>query len=146
MRAILLLALLGATAPALAMQALDDASLGQVSGRDGISLAASLSVTASRVDFSSLKISGLAASLGVADFQPLTLDIEGNQLVIELATPTGANLTAFLANTPRVNLSASNINIGGTRSSASATPTGGYNLGSSNITGLSFNYLRLSTQ
>ena len=51
----------------------------------------------------------------------------------------------FYANAPRTNVVIGNLNAGGTRPGANQIPTGGYNFGRSEIKGLSFNYLKVSS-
>ena len=49
-----------------------------------------------------------------------------------------ANAADFYANAPRTSLVIENLNIGGTRPGYGQVPTGGYNMGRNEISGLSF--------
>ncbi|MCJ8170024.1 DUF6160 family protein [Atopomonas sediminilitoris] len=94
-------------------------------------------------------------ALGYGKSQPLLFDVTSNgQFVLELPNPvagisnsTTRNQVAadFYANAPRTNILIDNLNFGGTRASATAVPTGGYNFGRNEISGLSFNYLKVSS-
>lgn len=94
-------------------------------------------------------------ALGYGKSQPLRLRSSANgQFVLELQNPTASGTTTaqrqalasdFYANAPRTNLVFENLNVGGVRSSATALPTGGYNFGRNEISGLSFNYLKVSS-
>lgn len=103
-------------------------------------------------------------SLGYGKTQPLLFDVTSNgQFVLELSNPVrdpnnpSANLTTlsgvgktraddFYANAPRTNIVIGNLNFGGTRAGAGQVPTGGYNFGQSEIRGLSFNYLKVTSR
>jgi hypothetical protein len=107
-------------------------------------------------------------SLGYGKTQPLLLDVISNgQFVLELSNPVlaaGVNPLApgagavdtrsgvgktraedFYANAPRTNIVVDNLNFGGTRPGAGQVPTGGYDFGSNEIRGLSFNYLKATS-
>lgn len=94
-------------------------------------------------------------ALGYGKSQPLRLRSSADgQFVLELQNPTASGTTTaqrqalasdFYANAPRTNLVFENLNVGGVRSSATALPTGGYNFGRNEISGLSFNYLKVSS-
>lgn len=102
-------------------------------------------------------------SLGYGKTQPLLFDVLSNgQFVLELPNPVRdpnnptANVDTttgigkqraddFYANAPRTNVVIGNLNAGGTRPGANQIPTGGYNFGRSEIKGLSFNYLKVSS-
>ena len=94
-------------------------------------------------------------ALGYGKSQPLRLRSSADgQFVLELQNPTMGATTAaqrqalasdFYANAPRTNLVFENLTVGGTRSSPTAIPTGGYNFGRNEISGLSFNYLKVSS-
>lgn len=94
-------------------------------------------------------------ALGYGKSQPLRLRSSADgQFVLELRNPTAGGTTAaqrqaladdFYANAPRTNLVFDNLNVGGVRSSPTALPTGGYNFGRNEISGLSFNYLKVSS-
>jgi len=94
-------------------------------------------------------------ALGYGKSQPLRLRSSADgQFVLELQNPTTGATTAaqrqalasdFYANAPRTNLVFENLTVGGTRSSPTAIPTGGYNFGRNEISGLSFNYLKVSS-
>ncbi|MDN5517446.1 MAG: hypothetical protein L0G82_19595 [Pseudomonas sp.] len=94
-------------------------------------------------------------ALGYGKSQPLRLRSSADgQFVMELQNPTSGATTAaqrqalasdFYANAPRTNLVFENLTVGGTRSSPTAVPTGGYNFGRSEISGLSCNYLKVSS-
>jgi hypothetical protein len=94
-------------------------------------------------------------ALGYGKSQPLRLRSSADgQFVLELQNPTTGATTAaqrqalasdFYANAPRTSLVFENLTVGGTRSSPTAIPTGGYNFGRNEISGLSFNYLKVSS-
>lgn len=94
--------------------------------------------------------------LGYGKSQPLLFDVTSNgQFVLELPNPVAAGTTQaqrnalaadFYANAPRTNLVIGNLNFGGTRPGYGQTPTGGYNFGQSEIRGLSFNYLKVTSR
>jgi hypothetical protein len=94
-------------------------------------------------------------ALGYGKSQPLRLRSSADgQFVLELQNPAAAGATPadrqalasdFYANAPRTNLVFENLSVGGTRSSPTAIPTGGYNFGRNEISGLSFNYLKVSS-
>lgn len=63
----------------------------------------------------------------------------------ELPKLTLANAADFYANAPRTSLVIENLNIGGTRPGYGQVPTGGYNMGRNEISGLSFNYLKVTS-
>ena len=94
-------------------------------------------------------------ALGYGKTQPLRLRSSADgQFVLELQNPTASGTTQaqrqaladdFYANAPRTNLVFENLNVGGVRSSTTALPTGGYNFGRNEISGLSFNYLKVSS-
>lgn len=94
-------------------------------------------------------------ALGYGKSQPLRLRSSADgQFVLELQNPTFAGTTAaerqalaadFYANAPRTSLVFENLTVGGTRGSPSAIPSGGYNFGRNEISGLSFNYLKVSS-
>lgn len=94
-------------------------------------------------------------ALGYGKTQPLLLDVTSNgQFVLELPNPLAGATTAaernsrasdFYANAPRTNVVVDNLNFGGTRPSAGVAPSGGYNFGSNEIRGLSFNYLKATS-
>ncbi len=94
-------------------------------------------------------------ALGYGKSQPLRLRSSADgQFVLELQNPTAAGTSAaqrqalgtdFYGNAPRTNLVFENLTVGGTRSSPTAIPTGGYNFGRNEISGLSFNYLKVSS-
>lgn len=107
-------------------------------------------------------------SFGYGKYQPLLLDVTSNgQFVLELPDPvlaagvnplspgagavdtrSGVGKTRaddFYANAPRTNIVIDNLNFGGTRPGAGQVPTGGYNFGRSEISGMSFNYLKVTS-
>ncbi len=94
-------------------------------------------------------------ALGYGKSQPLLFDVTSNgQFVLELPNPVAGVTNAttrnqiaadFYANAPRTNILIDNLNFGGTRSSPTAVPTGGYNFGRNEISGMSFNYLKVSS-
>lgn len=107
-------------------------------------------------------------SLGYGKTQPLLLNVtSAGQFVLELPNPVlaagvnplspgagavntqngvgQARATDFYANAPRTNIVINNLNAGGTRAGAGQVPTGGYNFGSNEIRGLSFNYLKVTS-
>lgn len=53
--------------------------------------------------------------------------------------------TDFYNNAPSTNVRIDNINVGGSRATQYAAPTGGLNLGSSEITGMRFHYLQVKS-
>lgn len=103
-------------------------------------------------------------SLGYGKSQPLLFDVSSNgQFVLELSNPVldplnpAANVDTrsgigktraddFYANAPRSNIVIGNLNFGGTRPGAGQVPTGGYNFGQSEIRGMSFNYLKVTSR
>lgn len=87
-----------------------------------------------------------SVALGYGKSQPLLLSVtaDGN-FTFELPMLTAANAADFYANAPRTSLVIDNLNIGGTRASYGAVPTGGVNLGRSELSGLSFNYLKVTS-
>jgi hypothetical protein len=103
-------------------------------------------------------------SLGYGKTQPLLFDVSSNgQFVLELSNPVldPLNPTAnvdtrsgvgksrvddFYANAPRTTIFLGNLNFGGTRPGAGQVPSGGYNFGQSEIRGLSFNYLKVTSR
>jgi hypothetical protein len=107
-------------------------------------------------------------SLGYGKTQPLLLDVtSAGQFVLELSNPVlaaGVNPLSpgagavntqsgvgkaraedFYANAPRTNIVIENLNAGGTRPGPGLVPSGGYNFGSNEIRGLSFNYLKATS-
>ena len=111
-------------------------------------------------------------SLGYGKSQPLLLDVTSDgQFDLELPNPlTGATSAAernsratdFYANAPRTNIVIDNLNFGGTRvagpvpsagtvsgtgvyTAGPSPTTGGYNFGRNEISGMSFNYLKVTS-
>lgn len=107
-------------------------------------------------------------SLGYGKTQPLLLNVtSAGQFVLELPNPvlaagvnplnpgagevntlSGVGRTRaeeFYANAPRTNIVIENLNAGGTRPGPGQVPTGGYNFGRNEISGLSFNYLKVTS-
>ncbi|MCO2295557.1 hypothetical protein FA369_24625 [Pseudomonas aeruginosa] len=87
-----------------------------------------------------------SAALGYGKSQPLLFSVtaDGN-FTFELPKLTLANAADFYANAPRTSLVIENLNIGGTRPGYGQVPTGGYNMGRNEISGLSFNYLKVTS-
>lgn len=87
-----------------------------------------------------------SVALGYGKSQPLLFSItaDGN-FTFELPKLTLANAADFYANAPRTSLVIENLNIGGTRPGYGQVPTGGYNMGRNEISGLSFNYLKVTS-
>lgn len=102
--------------------------------------------------------------LGYGKTQPVLFDVTSDgQFVLELPNPvrdpakptlavdttTGVGLSKandFYANAPRINLSVSNFTSGGTRSTPTSVAIDGFNFGQNKITGLGFNYLKVSSR
>lgn len=113
-----------------------------------------------------LQLSQINASvgLGYGKSQPILFDVSSDgQFVLELPNPvrdtaspavpvnttTGAGLTRandFYANAPRIHFSVGNFTLGGTRATTTSVPTGGYNMGLSQLTGMGFNYLKVTSR
>ncbi|MBG6491448.1 hypothetical protein I5I57_30145 [Pseudomonas aeruginosa] len=87
-----------------------------------------------------------SVALGYGKSQPLLFSVtaDGN-FTFELPKLTLANAADFYANAPRTSLVIENLNIGGTRPGYGQVPTGGYNMGRNEISGLSFNYLKVTS-
>ncbi|HBO1632890.1 TPA: hypothetical protein SL518_005013 [Pseudomonas aeruginosa] len=87
-----------------------------------------------------------SVALGYGKSQPLLFSVtaDGN-FTFELPKLTLANTADFYANAPRTSLVIENLNIGGTRPGYGQVPTGGYNMGRNEISGLSFNYLKVTS-
>lgn len=87
-----------------------------------------------------------SVALGYGKSQPLLFSVtaDGN-FTFELPKLTLANAADFYANAPRTSLVIENLNIGGTRPGCGQVPTGGYNMGRNEISGLSFNYLKVTS-
>ncbi|RPZ30133.1 hypothetical protein IPC563_17235 [Pseudomonas aeruginosa] len=87
-----------------------------------------------------------SVALGYGKLQPLLFSVtaDGN-FTFELPKLTLANTADFYANAPRTSLVIENLNIGGTRPGYGQVPTGGYNMGRNEISGLSFNYLKVTS-
>ncbi|HBN9636769.1 hypothetical protein APA73_17725 [Pseudomonas aeruginosa] len=87
-----------------------------------------------------------SVALGYGKSQPLLFSVtaDGN-FTFELPKLTLANAADFYANAPRTSLVIENLNIGGTRPGYGKVPTGGYNMGRNEISGLSFNYLKVTS-
>lgn len=100
-------------------------------------------------------------AFGYGKTQPLLFNVSSDgQFVLELPNPvasagTGTDpaavtarnalATDFYANAPRTNLIIDNLNAGGTRPGPGQVPTGGYNFGTNTLSGLSFNYLKVTS-
>lgn len=113
-----------------------------------------------------LQLTNINASIGLGygKTQPVLFDATNEgQFVLELPNPvrdpanptvavntnTGVGLSKandFYANAPRINLNVSNFTAGGTRSTPTAVPINGYNFGQNSITGLGFNYLKVTSR
>ncbi len=113
-----------------------------------------------------LQFTNINASIGLGygKTQPVLFDVTSDgQFVLELPNPvrdpanptvavnttTGVGLSKandFYANAPRINLNVSNFTSGGTRSTPTSLPTNGYNFGQNSITGLGFNYLKVTSR
>ncbi|AVR69865.1 MULTISPECIES: hypothetical protein [Pseudomonas aeruginosa group] len=87
-----------------------------------------------------------SVALGYGKSQPLLFSVtaDGN-FTFELPQLTLANAADFYANAPRTSLVIENLNIGGTRPGYGQVPTGGYDMGRNEISGLSFNYLKVTS-
>ncbi|MBH9342322.1 hypothetical protein I5K76_11000 [Pseudomonas aeruginosa] len=87
-----------------------------------------------------------SVALGYGKSQPLLFSVtaDGN-FTFELPKLTLANAADFYANAPRTSLVIENLNIGGTRPGYGQVPTGGYDMGRNEISGLSFNYLKVTS-
>lgn len=87
-----------------------------------------------------------SVALGYGKSQPLLFSVtaDGN-FTFELPKLTLANAADFYANAPRISLVIENLNIGGTRPGYGQVPTGGYNMGRNEISGLSFNCLKVTS-
>ncbi|MBG4801715.1 hypothetical protein I5F86_23340 [Pseudomonas aeruginosa] len=87
-----------------------------------------------------------SVALGYGKSQPLLFSVtaDGN-FTFELPKLTLAHAADFYANAPRTSLVIENLNIGGTRPGYGQVPTGGYNMGRNEISGLSFNYLKVTS-
>ncbi|HCL3838099.1 hypothetical protein [Pseudomonas aeruginosa] len=87
-----------------------------------------------------------SVALGYGKSQPLLFSVtaDGN-FTFELPKLTLANAADLYANAPRTSLVIENLNIGGTRPGYGQVPTGGYNMGRNEISGLSFNYLKVTS-
>jgi hypothetical protein len=95
-------------------------------------------------------------SLGYGKTQPLLFDVSSNgQFVLELPNPVAGGTTQaarnalaadFYANAPRTNIVIDNLNFGGTRPGYGQAPTGGYNFGRNEISGMSINYLKVTSR
>ncbi len=87
-----------------------------------------------------------SVALGYGKSQPLLFSVtaDGN-FTFELPKLTLVDAADFYANAPRTSLVIENLNIGGTRPGYGQVPTGGYNMGRNEISGLSFNYLKVTS-
>ncbi|WP_371922969.1 hypothetical protein [Pseudomonas sp. 2FG] len=95
-------------------------------------------------------------AFGYGKTQPLLFDVSSNgQFVLELPNPLAGAATAaertsratdFYANAPRTHVLVDNLNFGGTRPGAGQVPSGGYNFGRNEISGMSFNYLKVTSR
>ncbi|SDI66472.1 hypothetical protein SAMN05216272_1159 [Pseudomonas panipatensis] len=89
-----------------------------------------------------------SVALGYGKSQPLLFSVasDGN-FNLELPALTSANAADFYANAPRTSLVIDNLNFGGTRPSYGVAPAdgSGVNLGRSELSGLSFNYLKVTS-
>jgi hypothetical protein len=129
--------------------------------------------TASEQAARSIYLSNAYANLafGYGQRQPLLLNVTSDgQFVLELPNPLAGATTAaertsratdFYTNAPRTNVVVDNLNFGGTRiagavpnagtytgsvyTAGPAPTTGGYNFGRNEISGLGFNYLKVSS-